>query len=119
MRTPTPITTADCLSVSAAVLATEMRKDPTAQCDFQPLLAQDAPTACGAGTKASTVWKENFNSGLGKWKQSEEVVYKKGRGYKWKGGVAPDHSTPHGLRPRPPGRQLLRGRRMTSPAATR
>ncbi|MFC5179592.1 M4 family metallopeptidase [Nocardioides taihuensis] len=98
-----PITTADCLSVSAAVLATELRKDPTEQCDFQPLLAKGAPSACGAGSKAKTVWQETFNSGLGKWKQSEEVVYNKGRGYKWKGGVAPDHSTLTAYAPDPQG----------------
>jgi Zn-dependent metalloprotease len=96
------ITTGDCLSVSSAVLATELRKDPTAQCDFQPLLAQDTPAACGAGS-AKTVWKETFNSGLGDWKQSEEVVYKKGHGVKWKGGVAPDHGSLTAYAPDPQG----------------
>ncbi|MGB0099525.1 MAG: M4 family metallopeptidase [Nocardioides sp.] len=78
-----PITAADCDAVLAATQATELNTEPT-QCDFKPMLKKNPPALCGKKFKTKTVWKENFEKGLGKWKKTSEVVYDGGRGYPWK-----------------------------------
>jgi Zn-dependent metalloprotease len=89
------ITAADCAAVAAALEATQMRLDPTEQCDFKPLLAKQAPAPCGKGTRSVKVWGDSFNHGLGKWKQSERTTFKRGHGYQWKRVTsAPHHSSP-------------------------
>jgi Zn-dependent metalloprotease len=83
--TPTaadPIAAADCSSLHTAILATEMRTEPT-QCAFQPLLDPDAPDVCGAGTKRKTVWKEDFEHGLRGWKAHANSVFG-GPTFPWK-----------------------------------
>jgi hypothetical protein len=79
-----PITAADCASVSAVAQATELSQEPV-QCNFQPMLAKNAPATCGAKFKSVTVWKDTFEKDFTKnWKQSEKVVYDGGHGYKWR-----------------------------------
>lgn len=78
-----PMTVADCAAVDAVALATELRTQPT-QCNFQPMLAKNAPSACGAGYKTSTVFSEDFEKGLGKWTKSSNIVYPGGHGYDWR-----------------------------------
>lgn len=87
-----PITAADCASVTAAIAATEMRLDPTEQCQFEPILRGNAPGVCGKGTTTKTIWKENFEDGLKGWKKSERVFFEEGRGFNWKASSdAPEH----------------------------
>jgi hypothetical protein len=54
------ITTTDCDQVAKAAAAVELR-NPPAQCNFQPLLAQSPPPLCEAGKKAKKIFKDNFD----------------------------------------------------------
>ena len=56
------ISAADCAQVAKAVDAVEFRTPPT-QCNFQPLLAQDAPAVCPPGTTAKKLFVDNFENG--------------------------------------------------------
>ncbi len=60
------ITAGDCLEVTAAIAAVEMRFDPTPQCNFQPLLAQSPPALCG-GNPQNTIHSQDWELGLGSW----------------------------------------------------
>ncbi|MCI0398502.1 MAG: M4 family metallopeptidase [Chloroflexi bacterium] len=57
------ITQADCQQVANAMLAVEMRQEPT-QCNFQPLLDPNAPAMCDT---ASLVFSEDWESGMDGW----------------------------------------------------
>lgn len=59
------ISAADCTAVAAATAAVEMRTPPT-QCDFQPLLAPNAPVVC-AGTGTYDIHVQDWENGLGSW----------------------------------------------------
>ena len=78
----TPITAADCGSVAAVANAVELRKAPV-QCNFQPILAKNAPGVCGTGTITKTDWSENFESGLASWTTSSELTYPVGKHFDW------------------------------------
>jgi Zn-dependent metalloprotease len=78
-----PITAADCAAVTAMEKAVELRKAPT-QCNFEPLLNPNAPSACGKKFTTKTVWKEDFEKGLDKWKKGETLVYPEGHGFPWR-----------------------------------
>ncbi|MBS42731.1 MAG: hypothetical protein CMH83_06110 [Nocardioides sp.] len=67
-----PITSSDCSQVGAAMTAVEMRTEPV-RCDFQPLLAKDAPSLCGEGFTTETVWSEDFEDGLDGWEASQTL----------------------------------------------
>lgn len=68
-------TAADCLQVTKVISATELRIDPTAQCDFQPLLAKNTPALCAAGTGSPvTVFTDTFEVASG-WTVSHTDVY--------------------------------------------
>ena len=68
-------TTTDCLQVQKVISATEMRFDPTAQCNFQPLLNPTAPALCAAGTGTPiTVFTDTFEVASG-WTVSHTDVY--------------------------------------------
>lgn len=56
------MTANDCTQVANAIEAVEMRTEPT-QCNFQPLLAQDTPPACGEGLAPNNFFSENWESG--------------------------------------------------------
>jgi Zn-dependent metalloprotease len=77
-----PITAEDCASVLAATQATELNREPT-ECNFKPMLAKNPPALCGKKFSTRTVWKEDFEKGLGTWKHTAVVVYEGGHGYKW------------------------------------
>jgi Zn-dependent metalloprotease len=68
------ITAGDCASVEAMTAAVELRMDPTLQCNFQPILKGDAPPVCG-GQTATTVFTEDFESGLDGWTLDNEGVF--------------------------------------------
>ena len=77
------VTTADCSAVLAATQATELAVAPAA-CNFKPMLAKNPPALCGPKFKTKTVWKEDFDHGLGKWGKGEKVAFKGGHGYAWR-----------------------------------
>ena len=61
------ITPADMVEVEQAMLAVEMRTPPDF-CNFQPLLRKNPPALCADVTgSATTVFSEDFESGLGDW----------------------------------------------------
>jgi hypothetical protein len=68
------ISTADCAEVSDMIDAVELRVDPSAQCNFQPLLDPNTPALCADGP-ATTVALEDFEAGLGDWTLSNEGVF--------------------------------------------
>ncbi|MEJ7831749.1 MAG: M4 family metallopeptidase [Nocardioides sp.] len=80
------ITAADCAAVVAMAAAVELRKEPV-QCNFQPLLAKNAPPLCGAGTTQKVLFKEDFEDGLAGWKGEQELAdlgtYQGGFGQPW------------------------------------
>nr|WP_227463777.1 M4 family metallopeptidase [Nocardioides lijunqiniae] len=80
----TPVAAEDCLAVDQASAAVELRRDPTQQCQFKPMLAKNTPAGCGKNTVTKTAFKENFEDGLAGWKQTQKVVYKGGSGIPWK-----------------------------------
>ena len=50
-----------------------MRTEPV-QCDFQPLLAQNAPSICGDGFATDALWSEDFEDGLAGWTAEQELA---------------------------------------------
>ncbi len=71
---PATIDATDCAQVEAMTNAVELRKAPT-QCNFQPLLAKNAPAPCASTQKENTVWSEDFESGLGGWTVASQSVF--------------------------------------------
>jgi len=61
------ITSGDCDQVAAAMLATEMRTDPTSQCSFEPLLDPNTPNRCTAGSGPVNFYREDFESDSSNW----------------------------------------------------
>jgi Zn-dependent metalloprotease len=61
------ITAFDCAQVAAAAAAVELRTPPSA-CNFQPVLAQNPPDRCEAGTSQATIFTEDFETNpAGSW----------------------------------------------------
>ncbi len=87
-------TAADCTKLAAVIAETELRTDPAAECDWQPLLKQGAPAiSCGTGTTTSTTYSEDFEDGLAGWTQDETVAFAGGNGYAWEASTsAPSHT---------------------------
>jgi Zn-dependent metalloprotease len=69
------VTANDVAQIQKAMLAVEMRKEPT-QCGFEPLLDPDAPAdpSCGAGTAARTLYADNFEGDTSAWAVSYDAV---------------------------------------------
>lgn len=88
------MTAADCTKVTQAIAETELRLDPTAECDWQPLLQPGAPELkCGAGTATSTTFTEDFEDGLAGWTQDEELGASYSEGIAWEASTtAPEHT---------------------------
>lgn len=76
----TPITADDCAQLTKAVAAVEMRTEPV-RCDFQPLLAKNAPNPCGEGFVSDAIWSEDFEDGLAGWTASQELTDLPDEGY--------------------------------------
>ena len=72
------ITAADCAQVALAMTAVGMREPPP--CDFQPLLAPDAPAACPGGSAALG---EDWSDGLAGWTAAGAGVMPEWPGYLW------------------------------------
>jgi Zn-dependent metalloprotease len=88
------MTTADCARVLSAINETELRLDPTDQCEWEPLLQPGAPALdCGADKVTEASYTEDFEDGLAGWTQDEELTFPEGHGYPWETtGSAPEHS---------------------------
>ena len=69
------ITETDCTEVSEMIAAVELRTEP-AQCNFQPLLAQDAPALCSNAISGPTNQQiETFEDGLTGWTLTNQGVF--------------------------------------------
>ncbi|MEJ2599716.1 MAG: M4 family metallopeptidase [Anaerolineales bacterium] len=78
------ITTADCTAVHEMTEAIELRTDPTAQCNFQPLLQPDAPALCSdTSGSATTAYLEDFEAGLSSWTLTNKGVFSGWPGLNW------------------------------------
>lgn len=81
------ITAADCAEVHKMTLAVELRKDPTGQCGWEPLLDKNAPEACGSDFKPSGIFSDDFEAGLGNWTLSGNNPFG-GATYDWEAAGA-------------------------------
>jgi hypothetical protein len=69
----------DCAQVAKAMLAVEMRTPPT-QCNFQPILQPNAPAACA---DSSTLFAEDWESGMDGWSLTSNAVNTEWPDYNW------------------------------------
>lgn len=60
------INASDIQNLKNAILAMQLRVSPAEQCNYVPLLAQDAPTLCESAT-SNPLFKEDWENGLGNW----------------------------------------------------
>lgn len=60
------ITLADVQNVKNGILAVQLRTSPATQCNYTPLLAQNAPSLCASAT-SNPLFKEDWENGLGNW----------------------------------------------------
>jgi Zn-dependent metalloprotease len=65
------ITAADCAEVAKAILAVELRTPPS-QCSFQPLLAQNPPKLCPAGSEMKNIFEDEFEKRNKGWTVSRD-----------------------------------------------
>jgi Zn-dependent metalloprotease len=72
------ISAADCTSVTAMAAAVELRKDPTAQCNFKPLLDQTKQSLCASQKNAPVIYEESFEDGLTGWTLTNAGVFPAG-----------------------------------------
>ncbi|WP_457205921.1 M4 family metallopeptidase, partial [Nocardioides sp. P5_C9_2] len=79
-----PVTATDCEQVTKVIAAVELRKDPTVQCDWQPILAKDAPALCGDGYSSRVVFADDFDGGITAWTKDQTVAYPGGNGFPWR-----------------------------------
>jgi Zn-dependent metalloprotease len=78
------ITAADCTTVHEMTEAVELRTDPTAQCNFQPLLQPNAPALCSdTSGSATTAYLEDFEAGLSSWTLTNNGVFSGWPGLNW------------------------------------
>ncbi|WP_027383284.1 M4 family metallopeptidase [Epilithonimonas caeni] len=59
-------TAADVQNVKNGILSVQLRSSPATQCNYTPLLAQNAPTLCSSAT-SNPLFKEDWENGLGNW----------------------------------------------------
>jgi Thermolysin metallopeptidase, alpha-helical domain/Calx-beta domain/PA domain len=67
------LTAADCSQVSEMIAAVELRMPPT-QCNFQPLLAKNAPERCEVGTTQVDIFQDTFELPPSGWTVSHTAV---------------------------------------------
>jgi len=77
------ITAADCAAVDEMIAAVELRTDPTAQCNFQPLLKQNPPPLCTNQKNPPVIYLEDFEDGLGGWTLTNQGVFSGWPGLDW------------------------------------
>jgi Zn-dependent metalloprotease len=69
-----PITAGDCTELGKVITAVELT-NPVTECNYQPVLAQGAPSLCGAGFTTESVYNEDFEDALSGWTPSSQVVF--------------------------------------------
>jgi hypothetical protein len=74
------------------IAAVELRTDPAAQCNFQPLLAQNTPALCANQKNPPLIYAEDFEDGLAGWTLTNQGVFAGWPGLNW----AQDTSLPGG-----------------------
>jgi hypothetical protein len=77
------ITSADCAAVDEMIAAVELRTDPTAQCNFQPILKQDPPPLCTGTKNPPVLYHEDFEDGLEGWTLTNQGVFSGWPGLDW------------------------------------
>jgi len=77
------ITAADCAAVDEMIAAVELRTDPAAQCNFQPILQQNPPALCENTKNPPVFYSEGFESGLNDWTLTNQGVFSGWPGYDW------------------------------------
>jgi hypothetical protein len=77
------MTAGDCAAVNEMIAAVELRVDPSAQCNFQPLLQQNPPALCTDTKNPPVFYSEGFESGLAGWTLSNQGVFSGWLGLDW------------------------------------
>jgi Zn-dependent metalloprotease len=77
------MTAGDCAAVDAMIEAVELRVDPAAQCNFQPLLRQNPPPLCTNQKNPAVLYHEDFEDGLAGWTLTNQGVYSGWPGLDW------------------------------------
>lgn len=77
------ITTADCAAVDEMIAAVELRTDPAAQCNFQPMLQQNPPALCTNQKNPPVIYSEDFEDGLTGWTLTNQGVFSGWPGLDW------------------------------------
>jgi len=68
-------TASDCTAVDAMIVAVELRTDPSAQCNFQPILQPNAPALCATTKNPPMLFREDFERGLRGWTLTNQGVF--------------------------------------------
>jgi Zn-dependent metalloprotease len=74
---------ADCAAVTQMIAAIELRTNPAAQCNFQPLLKPGEPDLCAGQKNPPVVYEETFEDGLAGWSLSNQGVFSGWPGLNW------------------------------------
>ena len=77
------ISAADCAAVDAMIEAVEFRVDPSAQCNFQPMLQQNPPDLCTNTKNPPLLYHEDFEDGLAGWTLTNQGVFSGWPGLDW------------------------------------
>lgn len=77
------ITAGDCAAVDEMIAAVELRVDPSAQCNFQPILQPNPPALCSGTKNPPIFYQENFESGLADWTLTNQGVFAGWPGLDW------------------------------------
>jgi hypothetical protein len=77
------ITASDCAAVDEMIAAVELRVDPSAQCNFKPILAQNPPPLCENTKNPPVFYNEGFESGLASWTLTNQGVFSGWPGLDW------------------------------------
>jgi hypothetical protein len=73
----------DCAAIDEMIAAVELRVDPAAQCNFQPILQQTPPPLCSGTKNPPVFYSENFESGLAGWTLTNQGVFAGWPGLDW------------------------------------
>jgi hypothetical protein len=74
---------ADCAEVDKMIDAVELRLDPAAQCNFQPILQQNPPALCSNTRNPPVIYREDFEDGLVGWTLTNQGVFSGWPGLDW------------------------------------
>jgi hypothetical protein len=77
------ITAADCTAVDEMIAAVELRTNPAAQCNFQPMLKQNPPALCTNQKNPPVIYAEDFEDGLAGWTLTNQGVFSGWPGLDW------------------------------------